>query len=102
MSARERRMDPTDVETVEIYLRVERKDIAYIKFLIEGHEGLGIVRTLNRHAAIIVVLVTKDFERTARDLFEALRATVTCVEIPRPPEATTDWLLRADADDETL
>lgn len=89
-----------DVEP--IFLRVRRADIAYIKFVIESYEGVGIVRTIDRHAAIIVVLATSDFADTARRIVATIATRVPCEEIPRPPEAADDWLLCSEnGDDET-
>ena len=88
----------TDV--LEIFLYVRRPDIAYIKFIFESYEGVGIVRTIDPHAAIIVILVAPDFEELARDIVAAITEQVPCVEIPRPREAGDDWLLKPDSDDE--
>jgi len=87
----------TDV--LEIFLCVRRPDIAYIKFIVESYEGVGIVRTIDPHAAIIVILVAPDFAELARDIVAAIKDQVPCVEIPRPPEAASDWLLQPDPDD---
>jgi hypothetical protein len=88
----------TDV--AEIFLHVRRADIAYIKFLIESYEGVGIVRTIDRHAAIIVLLAAPDFAATAHDIVAAIRQEIPCVEIPRPAAAATDWLLQEPDDDD--
>lgn len=84
----------TDV--LEIFLHVRRADIAYIKFLVESYEGVGIIRTLDRHVAIIVLLAAPDFAETARDIIAAMQHDIPCVEIPRPAVAGTDWLLQSE------
>jgi len=89
-------MSITDV--LEIFLRVRRADIAYIKFLIESYEGVGIIRTLDRHAAIIVLLAAPDFADTVRGIIAAMQQVIPCVEIPRPAIAATDWLLQPESD----
>jgi hypothetical protein len=86
-------------DVLPIFLRVRRGDIAYIKFLVESYEGVGIVRTLDRHAAVIVMLVPPDFAATAREIVMAIAGRVPCEELPWPPEASADWLLRPDPDD---
>ena len=83
-------------DMVPIFLRVRREDIAYIKFVVESYEGIGIVRTLDRHAAIIVVLSTGDFAAAVRDVVASIAAGLPCEEISRPAEAQEDWLLRAE------
>jgi hypothetical protein len=87
----------TDAEV--IYLRVRRADITYIQLLIESYEGIGIVRTLDRHAAIIVVLAAPDFTGTVRDVLAEISWQIPCVEIAKPAVASEDWLLAPDVDD---
>lgn len=77
-----------------IYLRVRRVDIALVKFLFESYEEIAIVRTLDRHAAIIVVLVVPDFLPVARGVLEALRTQIDCVEVAAPAAGMDDWLMR--------
>lgn len=67
----------TDV--VEIYLRVPPGDIAYVKFVFESYEGIAVVRTMDRAAAVIVLLVPADLEHEARAILESLRADVPWV-----------------------
>jgi len=83
-------------DVIPIFLRVRRQDIAYIKEVIESYEGIGIVRTLDRRAAIIVVLSTADFADAVRAAVASIAASLPCEEIPRPTEAREDWLLRAE------
>jgi hypothetical protein len=77
-----------------IFLRVAPADIALVKFLFESYEGVAVVRTMDRHAAIIVLLVSGDFLDVARSVLESLRETVFIEEIPPPPDAGADWLVR--------
>ena len=63
-------------DVVEIKLRLSPADIAYVKFIFESYEGVAVVRTLDRHAADIVVLTVPDFVADARAILESLRPTV--------------------------
>ncbi len=38
-----------------VVLRLARKDIAYMKFILEGYDGLGIMRTLDPYLATVVI-----------------------------------------------
>ena len=78
----------------EIYLEIRPEDIAYIKFIFESYEGVGIIRTVDREKAIIDVLVVDDFLETARSLLSSLRNEVALSEISRPADIGEDWLLR--------
>jgi hypothetical protein len=81
-----------DLET--IFLRLAPTDIAFLKFVIESYEGVAVVRTLDRDAATVVVMVSKDFRDVARALLSDLRRRISFEEIDAPPEAAADWLLR--------
>jgi hypothetical protein len=71
-----------DVEP--IFLRVPREEIAYVKFIFESYEGVAVTRTLDRHAALLAVLVAPDFLPIARRVVAALADEAGCREIARP------------------
>ncbi len=77
-----------------IFLRVAPADIALVKFLFESYEGVAIVRTVDRRAAVIVALVSRDFLDVARQILADLQSRIAIEEIPPPPTAGEDWLLR--------
>ncbi len=78
----------------EIYFTIRPEDIAYVKFVLESYDGVGIIRTVDRKKAVIVALVVDDFVATARALFASLKGEVAIVEIPRPAEIGDDWLMQ--------
>lgn len=82
------------MDLTEIFLEVSPKDIAYIKFIFESYEGVGIVRTVDQKKAIIDILVVDDFQETARSIVLSLSHEVKMKEVPRPRDIGEDWLLR--------
>lgn len=80
-------------ELTEIYLRIQRADIALIKFVLESYEGIGIVRTLDRKKATVVVLAMSDLLDHVRAALESLREHMDWYEIP-PPAEQDDWLMQ--------
>ncbi len=78
----------------EIYLEIRPEDIAYVKFIFESYEGVGIIRTVDRKKAVIVILVVEDFLTTARSILASLKDEVSLSEIPQPADIGDDWLLR--------
>jgi len=78
----------------EIYLEIHPEDIAYVKFIVESYEGVGIIRTVDRKKAFIVLLVAEDFLAVARSLLAALHAEVHLNEIPQPAGISDDWLMK--------
>jgi uncharacterized protein DUF4911 len=79
---------------VPFYLRLAPGDIALVKFLFESYEEVGIVRTVDRHEAIIVVLVMRDFLAAATAILDEVRATIACTDVAQPPAEGDDWLMR--------
>ena len=77
------------------YLEVAPEHIAPIKFIFEAYEEVAIVRTLDRHRAIIVLMIVPDFVEAARGILESLQQDYACREVPCPDMATDDWLMRA-------
>jgi len=77
-----------------IYLRLAPADIAYVKFLFEAYEEVGIVRTVDRVAAVIVILAVDDFLADARAILDDIQRVVPCEELTEPPADTDDWMMR--------
>jgi Domain of unknown function (DUF4911) len=77
----------------EIYLELLPEDIAYVKFILESYEGVGIIRTVDRKKAIIVLLTTPTFLPTAQALVKALEQEIRMAEVARPCEICDDWLM---------
>jgi hypothetical protein len=77
----------------DIYLETPPEHIAYIKFIFESYEEVGLIRTVDRRKSIIVLLAMDDFLDTARAILESLKRDVPLIEVPRPAELLDDWLM---------
>jgi len=76
-----------------IYLELPPEHIAYVKFIIESYEEVGIIRTVERKKAVIVLLAMRDFLDTARRILDSINNDVPMREIPRPADASEDWFM---------
>jgi hypothetical protein len=81
------------MDLIEIYLRIRREDVALIKFVLESYEGIGLVRTIDRKKATVVVLAIPDLIAHVRAVLESLREYMEWYEIP-PPTEQDDWLMQ--------
>ena len=77
----------------EFYLEVAAEHIAYIKFIFESYEEVGIIRTMDRKKAIIVLLAMNDFVAVARSILASLEKEIPLREIARPAIVQDDWLM---------
>lgn len=78
-------------DIVPIRLQVRRRDIAYVKFVIESYEGVAVTRTLDPGRGEVVVLAAADFVPDARRIVAALVAEGACRELA-PSDEPADWL----------
>ena len=77
----------------EFYLEVAAAHIAYIKFIFESYEEVGIIRTVDRKKAIIVLLAMNDFVAVARAILASLEREIPLREIARPANVQDDWFM---------
>ncbi|MDD5309831.1 MAG: DUF4911 domain-containing protein [Deltaproteobacteria bacterium] len=66
-------------------VRVGRCQIAYLKFLLEAHEGLATPTTRDGEPDVVDLIVAPDFEADLDELLTALAEEIT-VERVAPPE----------------
>lgn len=76
-----------------IYLTTPPEHIAYVKFIFESYEEVGIIRTIDRKRAVIVLLAMPDFVDTARKVVESIKQDIPLQEIPPPDNIPDDWLM---------
>lgn len=77
-----------------IYLEVKPEDIAYIKFVFESYDGVGIIRTVDRKKAIIVLLVVDNLLPIAREILKSLERDMPLAQTSKPTDMSEDWFMR--------
>jgi hypothetical protein len=59
-------------ETIKWYYRVDRHEIAFLRFIFEAYEGLAMIETLNPESGVIVFYIApgceSDVDMILRDL----------------------------------
>lgn len=83
------------MELHEIYLELAPAHIAYVKFIFESYEEVGIIRTVDNQRAVIVLLAMTDFLEPAREILQSIRRDIPLIEIPRPADTKDDWFMTA-------
>lgn len=81
------------MELHDIYLEMSPADIAYIKFIFESYEEVGIIRTIDNRKAIVVLLAMNDFLDAARAILDSIGKDIPLREVPRPAEMKDDWFM---------
>ncbi len=64
------------MDTHSKFFRLSRKDIAYLKFVVESYEGMAVVRTCDPREAVVELMVAPGWEKEADQLIEGLRKEI--------------------------
>jgi hypothetical protein len=70
------------MDTQSKYFRLHRRDIAYLKFIIESYEGMAVVRTKDPHEAVVELMVAPGWERDLEEVLEGLRKEIRIEPLP--------------------
>lgn len=79
-------------DVVPVWLRVPRAEIGYVKFLFESYEGIAVLRTWDRHTAILVVLAVPDFLADVDRIVASLAEEIECRVVDSPIADAIDLL----------
>jgi hypothetical protein len=60
------------METIRLLLQAPRRNIVLLRGIIEGYEGVAILRTVNATQGLLELLVAPSFYDTVHDLLHAL------------------------------
>ena len=82
-------------DSIRKYYKIDKKNIAYIKFIIEAYDGIAFVTTIKQikhknglnkqmKSEIIRITIVKDFEKDAEKLLTALKKEIKLTEIEKP------------------
>lgn len=66
------------------YFRVDRRDIAYFRFILEAYEGLATLSTLDARQGTVVLYIPDCFAGDVDALLTALAGEITLEEIEPP------------------
>ena len=68
--------DRVPVETIKRYYRVDRREIAFIKFIVEAYDGIAVLETLDPIAGIVVFHIAPGCKRDIDALLEDLKREI--------------------------
>lgn len=88
-------------DVVPIWVALPRAEIGHLKFVFESYEGVAIVRTWDRRAALLVVLAAPDFVEDARRILAALEDEIGCRVVDPPAPGVIDVLGPDDSEEES-
>ncbi len=66
------------------YFRVERRDLVYLKFILEAYEGLAVLSTVEREGAVVRIVYPHFSAADVDALLKALSEEISINEVPQP------------------
>ena len=70
------------------YLKLKRKSISRLQFIIEGYEGLATCSTIDKNTAVVKLFIMPDFVSEAVELLDNLRNEIEFEETQSPESET--------------
>jgi len=71
-------------ETTKKYYRIDRREIAHLRFILEAYDGIAIVSTLDAHAGLVVVHIAPGCEQDVETILQDLKRNIM-LEPAQPP-----------------
>ena len=64
------------MESKRKYIRVDRKEINYLKFILEGYDGLASLTTINSAKGIVLLCIAPGCEKDMDMVFRELKKDI--------------------------
>ena len=61
------------METIKRNIRVDRREIAYLRYTIESYDGMAVVSTIDPHEALLEIRIAPGCEGTIEELLDELK-----------------------------
>ena len=70
------------VETIKRYYRVDRREIAFLKFILEAYDGIAVLETLDSTSGIVVLHIAPGCEPDIEAILQDLKTDFLIESIP--------------------
>ncbi|MGD1999492.1 MAG: DUF4911 domain-containing protein [Desulfobacterales bacterium] len=72
------------MECLTQYYRVDRREIAYIKFVIESYDGVGLLSTVEPQSGLIALRIPPGCKEVIDDIISDLKKTILIEPAAQP------------------
>ncbi|MBT8359211.1 MAG: DUF4911 domain-containing protein [Desulfobacterales bacterium] len=70
------------IESIKKYYRVDRREISFLKFILEAYDGLAILTTVDSKKGIVVINIAPGCEADVKMILQDLKQSVMIEDIP--------------------
>jgi hypothetical protein len=64
------------LETVQKYYRVDRKEIAFLKFILEAYDGIAVLSTIDSSSGIVLLSISPGCESEVEMVLKDLKRDI--------------------------
>ncbi|MFC1815270.1 DUF4911 domain-containing protein [Thermodesulfobacteriota bacterium] len=64
------------LETTRKYFRIERKDISFLKFILEAYDGVALMRTVDPEDGIVAIHIAAGCEAVVEMILQDLKREI--------------------------
>ena len=61
------------METIKRSFQVKRRDISYLRWIIESYDGMAVLRTIDPHKAVIELQISPGCDNMVLELLDSLK-----------------------------
>jgi hypothetical protein len=61
------------METIKLSFQVERRDISYLRWIIESYDGMAMLKTIDPYKAIVELQISPGCKTMVLELLESLK-----------------------------
>ena len=76
------------VETIKKYYRIDRREISFLKYILEAYDGLAVLTTVDSEKGIIVVNIAPGCEADVEMILQDLKKNVMIEKIDSKNQVT--------------
>ena len=69
------------METIKKYYRIDRREICFIKFIVEAYDGLAVLTTVDPEAGIVILYIAPGCEADVETILQELKKDIMIEEL---------------------
>jgi len=70
------------IESIKKYYRIDRREISFLKFILEAYDGLAVLTTVDSKKGIVVINIAPGCEADVKMILQDLKQNVMIEDIP--------------------
>ena len=77
-------------DSVTLFFQVQRKELVYLKFILEAYEGMSTLSTVDQQRGIVQVVIPTPFLTDMKLLLETIGQEISLIPLEHPHAAAQE------------